>query len=545
MDMLSAIPSLLRASVPETWPLIASCFALVASGLFTRRFLRPAASAKRPPFAKGWIPILGHALQYKRNPLGFLQRALADSGGCVTLDLAGRRTVVVSCPTAMREVARAHESVLSAREAVGDFGFHVTLGAVNVHYGTDFHRRTLHSALAALAVHSPPSEARARQHAGMLAALRRAVEREFGPAHAHGSIPDAFQSIRRVMLAGVIDIFLGPAVLEHSTTAGWDMLAHFMAFQDGVEDATAAAAVLPGAVAAPLALAPVERRRRAIVKRLAPIIFAVWEAGGEGEGPWLRAMRESETLPRPADAFNESGVPAAANTAADLCCGLLFAGHKNPAIGAAQALCFLLEGGRAGWGAVCAEAGAVVAGAVSPRDAPLLRGATEEAVRLTAHNIGALRKVVAEGGFALQGGRYAVPQGAYIGVAHAAVHLDPEVWGPDAAEFRPERLGAARRGSPARDPFVYTAFSHGVHACPGQGVGVDLMTLTLALLLTEYDFARDIEIPGLDWQRATLAQRRGPVHLRFTPRVQAQHGRCHSDPLPAPVPSEALGQATA
>ena len=49
-----------------------------------------------PPYAPGLrLPLLGHALSYKADPPGFLQRARAEVGPIFTLDLAGLRTTVI------------------------------------------------------------------------------------------------------------------------------------------------------------------------------------------------------------------------------------------------------------------------------------------------------------------------------------------------------------------------------------------------------------------------------------------------------------------
>lgn len=47
----------------------------------------------------------------------------------------------------MQAVASASESVLSAREAVSDFGFRFTLGDENVFGGTEFHKGVLKNAI--------------------------------------------------------------------------------------------------------------------------------------------------------------------------------------------------------------------------------------------------------------------------------------------------------------------------------------------------------------------------------------------------------------
>mgnify|MGYP004099356571 CR=1 FL=1 len=108
---------------------------------------------------------------------------------------------------------------------------------------------------------------------------------------------------------------IGGGVLERG---GKDLVDSIVEFQDGVEEATAAAAVLPRWLALPLILWPAARRRRRLEKRIA----AALEGDGV-PGPW-------------ATAFGERGLPA--SIAAEFSVGLLFAAHKNPAIASFQAL---------------------------------------------------------------------------------------------------------------------------------------------------------------------------------------------------------------
>eukprot|EP00038_Savillea_parva_P014451 m.1295 g.1295 ORF g.1295 m.1295 type:complete len:274 (-) comp280_c1_seq1:155-976(-) len=224
--------------------------------------------------------------------------------------------------------------------------------------------------------------------------------------------------------------------------------------------------------------------------------------------------------------------PFTPTEAANLIVGLLFASHKNPSIGAAQCLLFLQSPDHAD-----------IADAVlnEVRDAttrvdythpltsrsdtgllaatPRLNACVYEALRLCSHSIGAIRKVLAPAGFVVstaRGGSYTVPHGAYIGISHIVPHLDKAVWGDEAASFRPfDNFGDIKTPP---DDYAFTAFSHGVHRCPGRMLATLQMTVVLAIVLSRFDVTCPGKIPPLCFEKATLAQRAGPCQVQFSPR---------------------------
>ena len=75
----------------------------------------------------------------------------------------------------------------------------------------------------------------------------------------------------------------------------------------------------------------------------------------------------------------------------------------------------------------------------------------------------------------------------------------------------------------APDDFKFSTFSAGVHRCPGQRVALEVMEISLALLLLEFGLELDGSgpPPGLCFERATLAQRKGPVRCTCSLRLQS------------------------
>ena len=249
------------------------------------------------PWATGAMPLLGHALAYKRDPATFITEQRKLVGDVFRLNLAGKRMIVVAGGAEnVRAVAFASERRFSARAAVRDVGFGELLGERNIDAGTDFHARVLR---------------RWRLDDVEIAHLAQALEAGLDAELTTGEeVPDLLAVIRGAVLRAVLSRLIGGGILERG---GSELVDAIVQFQDGVEEATAAAAVLPRWLALPLILWPAARRRRRLEKRIA----AALEGGDGAPGPW-------------ATAFGERGLPA--SIAAEFSVGLLFAAHKNPAI---------------------------------------------------------------------------------------------------------------------------------------------------------------------------------------------------------------------
>jgi sterol 14alpha-demethylase len=83
----------------------------MSAGLATRR------RSAQPPEFRGGLPFLGHALQFNRNPVRFLQRGRERFGDIFSFLLAGNRVAVLTGPKANEAFFRAADDQLSAREA--------------------------------------------------------------------------------------------------------------------------------------------------------------------------------------------------------------------------------------------------------------------------------------------------------------------------------------------------------------------------------------------------------------------------------------------
>ena len=111
-------------------------------------------------------------------------------------------------------------------------------------------------------------------------------------------------------------------------------------------------------------------------------------------------------------------------------------------------------------------------------------------------------------------GRYAVPAGIPITTLIPALHRSVEVWGPDAAEFNPDRM--APQSWPSLPPNAYKPFGTGQRACIGRQFALQEATLVLGMVLQRFEL-----IDHLDYQLKTktaLTVKPDDFHIQVRPR---------------------------
>mmetsp|Transcript_2603 Transcript_2603/g.5647 ORF Transcript_2603/g.5647 Transcript_2603/m.5647 type:complete len:556 (-) Transcript_2603:240-1907(-) len=476
------------------------------------------------PWAPGALPLLGHALSYRKNPSEFLVRTRRMCGTIFRLNLAGRQMILVCGPEEQRQLARLPDSVLSLRKAIADIGFEQTLGYKNVYQGTQIHKGIVKAIWNNKDDESPAD----RQLMEWRNVIREAMEVELltrGDNTGTGKTTiDFFHVIRRIMLRAAVEMYIGKAFLRGWTT--YDFLQEFTEFQDAIEDVTAKAAVLPKWFSLMAMLWPLQRRRealqRVVAERLEGVLKQNLSLGNEAKndchhgdiGFWLREIL-SQKIP--------------ISDVAEFIVGLLFAAHKNPAIGAAQTYLLLQEHGSKEVRARCRKEAIELVATTTPfkwsrfrTSLPTLRRACLESLRLTAHSIGGVRTaqkdvtVFVKGAGDRKDVHYKVPKGSSVGFAHTTSSLDSSIWGNDAASFDSDL--SRYPNELYTDNYKFTTFSNGTHECPGRSLAMIQLQVTIAFLLTEYDVTLPEKIPALDFERATLAQREEPVMVSIVRR---------------------------
>lgn len=140
---------------------------------------------------------------------------------------------------------------------------------------------------------------------------------------------------------------------------------------------------------------------------------------------------------------------------------------------------------------------------------PTLNRLCLEALRLTAHSIGAVR--TAQQDFPVEttnNQKYIIPKGATVALTHLSSSLNSEFW------KEPHQMDLDGRPMESyQNDYMFTVFSHGIHKCPGHKLAMLVLHCTVAILLVEYEIATSNPIPPLCFERATLGQRAGPVYV--------------------------------
>ncbi|KAL0389181.1 UNVERIFIED_CONTAM: cytochrome [Sesamum calycinum] len=84
-------------------------------------------------------------------------------------------------------------------------------------------------------------------------------------------------------------------------------------------------------------------------------------------------------------------------------------------------------------------------------------------------------------------GNIDVPKGMNVWTYVLTSHTDPEIWGPDAYEFNPERFANGITGA-CKFPHLYMPFGVGPRVCLGQNLALVELKVLIALILSNFSF---------------------------------------------------------
>ena len=108
----------------------------------------------------------------------------------------------------------------------------------------------------------------------------------------------------------------------------------------------------------------------------------------------------------------------------------------------------------------------------------------QESLRLYGPAVTTARGVLAE----MKLGEHVLPKGINMWLYIPALHRDPDNWGPDAREFKPERF-AGGVSAACKYPQAYIPFGLGSRICLGQNFALLEIKEALCLLLSNFSFA--------------------------------------------------------
>ncbi|XP_047339633.1 cytochrome P450 714C2-like [Impatiens glandulifera] len=81
-----------------------------------------------------------------------------------------------------------------------------------------------------------------------------------------------------------------------------------------------------------------------------------------------------------------------------------------------------------------------------------------------------------------------VPKGVNLWALVLTLHTDPEIWGPDSLEFKPERFTNGITGA-CKIPQYYMPFGVGPRVCLGQNLAMVELKILVALIVSNFSFS--------------------------------------------------------
>lgn len=105
----------------------------------------------------------------------------------------------------------------------------------------------------------------------------------------------------------------------------------------------------------------------------------------------------------------------------------------------------------------------------------------QESLRLYAPSVVVAREAFAD----IQLGKLTVPKGVHMWNLIPALHRDPENWGADANEFKPERF-AGGVSEACKYPQAYVPFGFGSRLCVGRTFALIELKIVLSILVSNF-----------------------------------------------------------
>jgi len=410
-----------------------------------------------PPRVSGGIPLLGHLLQLRRDPIELLDRAHRECGEVAELRLANQPLVMFYGEEAQEAFFRAPDEQLDQAAA---YPFMKPIFGEGVVFDAPPERRN--EALRNQSLR----EKQMRGHAEVIAAETERMVQRFG---AEGEI-DLLDFFAELTIYTSSSCLIGKPFREELTP-------EFAKVYHDLEQGTDAIAY----VNANLPIASFRKRDRAR-KRLVELVTAIMEArkrAGEQKGDLLDVLMR---LPKP------DGSPRfSADEITGMFISMMFAGHHTTSGTAAWTLLELLRNPQhmkpllGELDTIFADGQDVSYHAL--REIPRLENAIKEALRLHPPLIVVMRKVAYD--FHYKG--WTVKAGKLVGASPAISNRLPECF-PEPDRFDPDRYVEGREEDRLH-PFGWIPFGAGRHRCVGAAFAMIQLKAVFSVLLRRFEFA--------------------------------------------------------
>ncbi|MGB5813079.1 MAG: cytochrome P450 [Polyangiales bacterium] len=445
------------------------------------------AAGKTPPRLRGGLPVIGHTIDFARDPVQLLQRAHDECGDVAQFKLLGKRVTLFTGPAGHESLFRLPDEVLSPTEA---YKMMIPVFGKGVVYDTTPERmlEQLHM------LHPALRHNRMRTYTDIIA-------------------DETEKQIAKWGQAGEIEVCEFFATLTNFTSSRCligdefrnEMSEEFAKVYNDLEGG-----IVPIAYIHAHLPIPAFRKRDAARKRLGEMVSAIVQRrrsrGTKGED-FLQTLMESTY---------KDGTTLSDHEITGILIANMFAGHHTSSVTTAWTLVELLRS--SGYYEQVRDeirdrfAAEEDYGFAAMRDLEKTEWAIKEALRIHPPLFMLFR--AAKEDCEILG--YEIKKGDWVTVSPIVAHRDEAVFSR-ALEFDPDRYGPGREED--RVPFAYVSFGGGRHRCLGSAFAILQMKTILAVLLNDYEFEL---VPGAietDFERVVLGPK-PPIHLRYRKRSE-------------------------
>ncbi|XP_077213410.1 cytochrome P450 714C2-like [Tasmannia lanceolata] len=184
---------------------------------------------------------------------------------------------------------------------------------------------------------------------------------------------------------------------------------------------------------------------------------------------------------------SRAGPDAVNRFVVDNCKTIYFAGHETTALAATW--CLMLLALHPEWQArACAEVVDVCRGRIPDSDMIRRMKTLTMVIQETLRLYPPAPFVAREAFEAMEFGSLKIPKGANAWIPVLMLHHDPQIWGPDAHEFNPERFSNGV-SSACKNTHAYMPFGMGLRVCLGQNFAMVELKVVLSLILSKFSFS--------------------------------------------------------
>ena len=412
------------------------------------------ATLSLPPTVSGSAPVIGHAVEFLRDPIPLLERGYQEHGSAFSLRLGTKPAVVLLGPDNNRFFFAETDKLLSIREG---YPFFIKMFHKRFYFFAEFEEY-----LEQRAIVLPRFQGQQmNQYVSTMAQETCDLIERLGDSGSFDLIPTLGPLVMNI----AANAFLGPAFRGG---LGGEFFTDFRHFSGGMEP------VLP--LWLPL---PKLRRSQKAKKKLHRVLGELIDTRRR------QPPAEPDFLQTLVEARFSDGRPVDDELVINLILLLVWAGHETTAGHISWALIDLLQ--HPGYLQTVLDDQDEHIGdrqdltMADVRQLSRIDWAVKETERL--HPVAYILMRTAAEELEIRGFR--VPQGSRVFAAPSISHRMPEVF-PEPERYVPERFSPARDES--RTPHSLIGFGGGVHRCAGVNFAYLEMKVALTLLLQHYEF---------------------------------------------------------